>query len=192
MPNHRTELIKNQCPVCEVEFNVCPPGKTSRLCRARYEQVFCSNECSAKARFRTGSDCNNLSPTDAAYIAGFLDGEGSIMVFKHRNAYALRVSFANNKLNVLEWIRDRAGVGNITKKERASSKHATSYALLINGQAAKTLLDQISGYLVVKKEQSEIGISFFDNLRIPHLKADREWQRDISDKLKCLNRRGSD
>ena len=190
MANKRTELITKQCLACGNDFNTCPPGKSSRLCRAKYDQVFCSNACSCKSRYRSGIDCNELSEVDAAYIAGFLDGEGSIMIIGRSDAFMIRISFANTKRNVLEWIRERTGVGNITEKSRDNPNHATSYILLINSNAAFTLLQKISKYLIIKKIQSELAIDFFGKLRTPRLKSDRGWQAAERDRMKELNRRG--
>lgn len=190
MANKRTELITKQCIACGGDFNVCPPGKSSRTCRAKYDQVFCSNKCSCKSRYRSGIDCAELSDVDAAYIAGFLDGEGSIMIIGRADAFMLRVSFANNKRNVLEWIREKTGVGNVTEKSRENQNHATSYMLLINSNAANSLLKQVSKYLIIKKEQSLLAMEFFGNLRTPKLKSEREWQAAARATMQELNHRG--
>jgi len=190
MANKRTELITKQCVACGRDFNVCPPGRASRTCRSKYEQIFCSNKCSCKSRYRSGADCDKLSDVDAAYIAGFLDGEGSIMIIGRADAFMLRVSFANTKRNVLEWIREKTGVGNVTEKSRENQNHATSYMLLINSNAANSLLKQVSKYLIIKKEQALLAMEFFGNLRTPKLKSEREWQAAAKATMQELNRRG--
>lgn len=50
-----------------------------------------------------------LLPEEAAYIAGFFDGEGGLSI---SNEGYLVLHFTNNDPNVLEWIHERVG-GNI-------------------------------------------------------------------------------
>src|SRR5678816_1996437 len=140
MPMPRTELLTKHCVVCEQPFLVRPPGQTSRFCRTPHDALYCSRQCRHKARFRRGTDCNELTVAQAAYIAGFLDGEGSIMLYMRRDAVALRVSFSNTKVDSLNWIQVATDIGNITVKERQNGKHAASYALLINSQSAYSCL----------------------------------------------------
>src|SRR3990167_7044618 len=61
------------CPTCGNSFTVGISGKPR-------DNIFCSIACASKTRYRRGYQANEINPTDGAYIAGFLDGEGSIML----------------------------------------------------------------------------------------------------------------
>jgi len=61
---------------------------------------------------------NTLSLIDAVYIAGLVDGEESItLTQEHRNERRrLVVSIADTELALLEFVRQAAGAGGITRK----------------------------------------------------------------------------
>lgn len=188
--SHRTEPVAKVCPSCGQEFKVCPPGKASRT-YPKNTQVFCSVPCARKARYRNGTQANILTPEQAAYIAGFLDGEGSVILYMRRDTVALRVTFANTNRHVLEWIQEHISVGNIIgKPRRIGSNHKVGFMLLINSDSALTLLTQVLPYLIIKREQAQIAIDFQNSLHIPSRKADRPWQYAVRAKMQALNKRG--
>lgn len=191
MPMTKTESITKHCVVCGNPFEVCPPGRSSRAIRRPFDTDYCSRDCRHRGRWRQGTPCKELSATHAAYIAGFFDGEGSVLLYKRHTNVALRVTFANTKHHALEWIRDTIGAGNIVVTTRNNDKHATSYLLLINSQAAASLLEQIELYLIIKGEQARLAIDFQQRLKVPHLKADTTWQFETRDRLRLLNQRGA-
>lgn len=189
MPTPRTIPVEKNCLCCSKTFLVCPPGKRSRF-YPEYERTFCSRQCAGKAKYRSGSECLVLSSIDAAYIAGFLDGEGSIFIYEKANRPRLRVSFANNDKGILDWISEVTGNGSLSTKTRQSKVHATSYILQFNADAALSLLLQVRMYLRIKKEQADLGINFQERLKIPALNLDRSWQVDYGNRLRELNKRG--
>lgn len=107
---------------------------------------------------------NKLTPTQKAYVAGFLDADGSISIegsvskrgWQH---WALRLIFYNCNLEVLEKIKKWVGIGSITERNR-SNKWNISRMLRLQGISAVNLLKQIKPYLIVKKKQAEIAIKF--------------------------------
>ena len=108
-----------------------------------------------------------------------------------RTNYVLRVSISNTKVSVLEWIRDTIGAGNIVETKRNSEKHALGYLLMINSQAALSLLEQIKPHVHLKDRQVTIAIVFQKNLKNPKLKAELEWQLESRLQIMELNKRGS-
>ena len=92
---------------------------------------------------------NCLSRDEAAYIAGLIDGEGSIgLLRKHKDDYRqLVVSISNNELDLLRYIRDTVGAGQITNKSNRALHHAKSYAYTICNRQALTLLEQTTCFL---------------------------------------------
>lgn len=191
MPHKRTKLIEKSCVVCGSIFDVCPQGKTSRFCTTPYDAKYCSRICRQRARFRQGAIGLKLTPTQAAYIAGFLDGEGSVILYMRRDSVALRVSFSNTKLEPLNWIKEAVGMGSIIIKHHTNLKHRASAMYQLNSDAAAQLLKQVLPYLVLKHEQAEIAINFQDNLHTPSLKANRDWQYKARSKMQKLNKRGN-
>lgn len=95
--------------------------------------------------------------TEKAYLAGIIDGEGSIMLTRfHRNEYhSPCVSIASTDLELLEWVKSTIGSGKITsKKNYNEEKHKDSYTYTIIYDDAIKLLKDIEPYLVIYKKKS--------------------------------------
>ena len=90
-----------------------------------------------------------LTPVDAAYMAGLIDGEGTVTLSRrHRNDQRqLVVSVANTERGLLEWALDTAGAGKITGKRISSPLHSPSFTYSIANRQALQLLEQIAPYL---------------------------------------------
>ena len=90
-----------------------------------------------------------LSSPTAAYIAGLVDGEGTItLTVQHRGENRrLVVSISNTELPLLEYVRQQVGVGRITSKRTYSSKHSPSYTYVVTSRQALALLSQLAPYL---------------------------------------------
>jgi hypothetical protein len=92
---------------------------------------------------------NDLDAPDAAYIAGLVDGEGTVTLSRlHRNENRrLVVCISNNDLGMLRQVQAIIGAGRITSKRVYSPRHAPSFNYQINGRQALELLRQIVGFL---------------------------------------------
>ena len=90
-----------------------------------------------------------LAPVDAAYMAGLIDGEGTVTLSRrHRNDQRqLVVSIANTERRLLEWTLDTLGAGKITGKRISSPRHSPSFTYSIANRQALHLLEQIAPYL---------------------------------------------
>jgi len=91
----------------------------------------------------------SLDPRDAAYIAGLIDGEGTITLSReHRNENRrLVVSIASTKRCLLEFVAVRTGCGKITNKRTTSERHTLSFAFRVTNRQALELLRQVRPYL---------------------------------------------
>jgi hypothetical protein len=108
-----------------------------------------------------------LSAQDAAYIAGLIDGEGTItLTRKHKNENRqLAVTISSTERCLLEFVQQSAGVGKITNKRTAKSHYAPSFAYAVYNRQALALLDQIQPYLrSYKANRGELATS--DYLRM--------------------------
>ena len=188
----RTVPIEKVCPTCGQTFLVCPPGKASRTYPDN-DQIFCSVPCSSKARFCHGRFAHELAPLDAAYIAGFLDGEGSFIFFGRNNdRIALRLIFTITDRSVLEWIAEVTGVGSIIAKKPRSIAHKTGYSLQCYSDAAASVISQLLPFLHIKQDQAKLALSYRQRLADPNERANRSWQEDARLEMQYLNRRGPD
>lgn len=110
---------------------------------------------------------NHLSDTEAAYIAGLVDGEGSItLTRKHRNENRqLGLTISSTELPLLEFVLKAAGVGKITNKKTTKSHHTHSYAYGVYNRQALQVLQQIYPHLVSYKS-ARCKIVLSDYLRL--------------------------
>lgn len=101
------------------------------------------------------SPIREFSETEAAYIAGIIDGEGTITLTRTHRGEGRRpvVSVSSTELPLLEYIRSIIGAGRITGKVTARSHHSPSFAYVISSRGALALLTRVSGYLRTYKLQ---------------------------------------
>lgn len=107
---------------------------------------------------------NLLATPDAAYIAGLLDGEGTVTLSRrHRgDARQLAVSIANTERRILEFVRARVGAGKITRKRVTAAHHTASCAYSISNRQALDLLRQLQPFLQShKRERTQLVVEAY-------------------------------
>lgn len=176
--------VQRVCAACGIEYEA--GGRSAH----RNASTFCSRLCAANAKWRTGSRAKDLTVAQAAYLAGIIDGEGSIMLYRREKGAAMRVTVANTNRALLDWCATVCGVGNIVMTERSNPKHKPSGMWHVNSQAAASLLEQTRPYLVIKGEQADVAIEFQRKLKVPAAKAEKEWQEQWRLRMRAMNARG--
>ena len=111
-----------------------------------------------------------VSKEDLAYIAGLIDGEGSIVITKARRSnpkykcphYILLVTCTNTHLGVLEWLNTKyASSKAFRKREREGWR--TAYEWHSSAKMALGFLKLIRPWLKIKSEQADLAIEFQTN-----------------------------
>lgn len=108
-----------------------------------------------------------LSPESAAYIAGLIDGEGTITLSRpHVNeSRRLVVSIANTELQLLQFVLAEVGAGKITRKRAYSQRHTPSYCYAITSRQALSLLRQLTHYLhSYKRNRASLALARYQAL----------------------------
>jgi len=95
----------------------------------------------------------NISREDAAYIAGLVDGEGTLSLsHRHRNENRqFVISISNTEARLLNYVSRTVGAGRITCKRIGKSNHTPSGTYVIDNRQALELLRQITPYLKTYK-----------------------------------------
>jgi len=98
---------------------------------------------------------NTLSDVDASYIAGLIDGDGSILLSKRhkKDNRQLVISISNNDRELLNEVLNSVGAGKITGKRTTSDKHNQNFTYSISNRQAISMLEQISPYLKTYKKK---------------------------------------
>jgi len=107
----------------------------------------------------------NLSETEKAYLAGLIDGEGSIHFGLNTSETVIpRISISSSNTEVLEWCRNKIGKGYISTLSAHSFEgkfHKETHQFII--QAKPTVLpflEAILPYLIIKKKQAELVVEW--------------------------------
>ncbi len=97
------------------------------------------------------------------YIAGFIDGEGSIIISPPR----VRLFISNTDKRVLEKIRDFSKLGTIIEvKRKENPKWKKSYVWNLGSHKdCLTVLKKLKNKLIIKKDKCKKAISFIKNKR---------------------------
>lgn len=112
-------------------------------------------------------EVRTLSSVDAAYIAGLVDGEGTIsLARKHAGENRqLIISISNTEAQILEFVLEAVGAGKITRKKTAAAHHTPSLTYAIWNRQALALLKQIKPYLrSYKRLRAELILSNYVRL----------------------------
>ena len=137
-----------------------------------------------------------LTSEQCAYIAGFVDGEGSIGFNKvscphgrRKYSYAGRLIIVNTDREVLEWMIAVVGFGSIQTRHHPNHNWKTTYQLTWGARQLRAVLPLLMPYLKVRRRQAEIVWAYLQRQYISGLKlglSSQEW--DIREKMVADNR----
>lgn len=137
-----------------------------------------------------------LTVEKLAYIAGIVDGEGYVGLVKQTYGrgrrgygYNLTVTVGMTNETLPTWLH--AEFGGVLSHRTHGGNNKDSWDWRLRGPGAKSFLELILPYLVIKKGQAEIGISF-QNIRDSsnHSKLKREVDELLYNSVRKLNSRG--
>lgn len=113
-----------------------------------------------------------LDVPEAAYLAGIVDGEGTIVIADRRGSRAgstrpsVNVSVANTYRGLLEWISEVTGTGKIvptgpapgTVSKYGMHTRKQSYLWKTSSLNAVGVLAQLVPYMIEKRERAQLAI----------------------------------
>ena len=135
-----------------------------------------------------------------AWFAGLLDGEGCVHI-KQTNqgkSYVLMITIANTNFELMQFLVRIYG-GAFQKKKLYSQHHKVAYNWSVQSKKAMEILTDSLPYLIVKRQQAELGILF--QTQLEHKKTIRGEKARVLDsetsfreecfyRMHELNRRG--
>ena len=110
----------------------------------------------------------STNPIVLSYIAGFLDGDGSIFFqivprkdYKQRFQIRTSIGFYQDTINVkiLEWIKEQIGAGYIRHRKTGVSDYT-----IVESKEVRKILELLRPYVRLKKKQVELGLEILDKL----------------------------
>lgn len=136
------------------------------------------------------------SKTDIAYLAGIVDGEGTIGIHHGRDGFGgpyLQAGGTDKRL--VDWLKSLFG-GNYTFYHLTDMKHKHHkdfYLWRLNLSDVSRVLIQIIPYLKLKREQAELAVSFRKTIGKVGLRITPDIYKnrlEIYNQMRILNRRG--
>ena len=118
--------------------------------RAGKRKLFCSRTCQAYARVHRRGKVLTLSIPDAAYLAGLVDGEGSVTSVKSgKLRHTWRLSIANTNFRLLHWCKQVTGCGSVTRFKHDNPKWKDAGCWQCYSWNAQAVLMQLVPYLQI-------------------------------------------
>jgi hypothetical protein len=141
---------------------------------------------------------DKLSDTEAAYLAGLLDGEGCIILAREsvpnktqggiRYGYKLNITITNTSSQMIEWLHQTIGGKVFTYAHIPGWR--TKYDWRIYGDEAREILRELRPYLTVKREQAEIALEYQPgNKGLPVTPQENDRRLDIITRLREVKHR---
>ncbi len=109
-----------------------------------------------------------MDSTTLAYIAGFLDGDGSIFFqivprkdYKQKFQIRSSIAFYQKKdyAEILEWLKSIFGAGYIRHRKTGMSDYT-----IVESKEVKKILELLQPYTKLKKKQVELGLNILKKL----------------------------
>ena len=135
-----------------------------------------------------------MEATEWAYLAGFIDGEGSICPWSRTATPDIGLHVPNTDRRVLEWIAERfPDKGGINFHRRRKTHRKDYWSWDLTGRAMAPVLCGVLPFLVLKARQAELALLFIETIgRERRLSEEtRATRRSLATRLSQLNRRGS-
>jgi hypothetical protein len=128
------------------------------------------------------------------YLAGIIDGEGSLCISKHgskKSIYA-RVAVVNTHQGLINTIHQQFG-GNVCFRKGRNAFWKTAYIWQISNRKAIDLLRLVHPFLIVKKLQAELIFQMSEVM--PGSYSGKRWESHVMDNfitaMKRLNNRNN-
>lgn len=146
-----------------------------------------------------------LTEAEIAYIAGIIDGEGSISFsYRPRGIVVPLVQVSNTHLALIEWLGAAISGGSICidyGRKRRPAHHKPTHMWRCSGAVARELVSIIQPHLIVKRRQADLLLSLHEEVGIGlgqgahhrwHIRTDDEVLaiEAAVDKMRFFNRKG--
>lgn len=144
------------------------------------------------------------TPTQLAYLAGIIDGEGTVHIgrtgARPRCDYNVRIYVVSTDKILIDWLIGNFGGLSYTRLPKPGSTWKTKYEWVIDRKLLDELGVQLLPYLIIKKPQMELALRFRDsfvpiariNGRLGSLSQEvRDFRLQCCLDMRVLNHRGN-
>lgn len=101
-----------------------------------------------------------LSPTELAYLAGIIDGEGCISFQVRKGRYVTpTIQITNTDRRLTDWLLDHVDGGSVYRRPGYKQNHKPTYLWRCAGRIARDVLGDVRPFLLIKAEQADVVMS---------------------------------
>lgn len=107
-----------------------------------------------------GSNRLALTEVELGYIAGLIDGEGTIGISMDPN-FRLHLIITNTSMDLMNWLslKLESKYRQLSRASRPSS-HKDVYQITLYGEGVKSLLRQLGHLLIIKAPHARVALEF--------------------------------
>lgn len=138
-----------------------------------------------------------MSPTEAAWVAGIVDGEGTITIrtkpYPGGKRYQVAsLSVCNTDTELIAQVVEFTGIGRLYFNIRANHKRKEVWRWQTDQRQAAAVVEQLLPWLTAKRRVGELLLEFQTLRRSGKYRdGDRERQLGIVAEVRACNQRGS-
>lgn len=140
-----------------------------------------------------------MSKLTSAYLAGLVDGEGSISFILRKEPkwsagiyYQPRLRIAMIDKAIIDWLQSSFG-GYISERKFENPKYNTAYCWEVSSTRCENVLRAIYPYLRIKKPQCDVAFKKFNFKKSGNYRwtpEEMEYLASLHQEMKRLNKRG--
>lgn len=137
------------------------------------------------------------APLEMSYVAGLVDGEGSIGVYPMKRAVlpVVSITVTMTDATTIMYLRDLFGMGGAYRIDRVCPGHKPRYTWCLRAKRAEVVLRALLPYLRLKRPQAECALAMRAIVKSKgrwDTATPEQWgaANDIVQRIKVLNRRG--
>ena len=133
-----------------------------------------------------------MKDVEIAYLAGLIDGDGTISIQADRGKHKPVVSISNTNREVLEWCKNLIGQGSISSKKTYKKHHTPSFNLRWEYDIALDIAKKCCPYLIIKKERAEciLGWKLVVKRNGKYTPKELRKKEELIAEIRRLNKRG--
>ena len=139
-----------------------------------------------------------MKTEEQAYLAGIIDGEGSIWIERppRGTTFVLLLVVANTDPRLMVWLAPLGG--SVTERHQNKPTHKPGMLWRISGKRAVGIIREIYPFLKLKKEQATIALAYWDLHGRYHVKAGSRNKKPfveeasvLKEAMSVLNKKGN-
>lgn len=194
------------CKRCGAELQIGPNTTNKKFCSSECygrwwkAQTFKAATQASRVEKQLGNAPNfRLTDVQAAWLAGILDGEGSIGIWRQRSndrngwKYRSAVTVANTHDGFIAQVAGLLDSSvHIKSNGKPALNHKKCWAVWVKARAIPNLLKQVAPYLVIKQKQAAFVLEFCEKVAASpvHNRAMQPEFERLYQECKILNKRG--